>query len=102
MFELAGDNPAQAADEAGTVMRIETKLAEASMTRVERRDPDKTYHKMDLAQVRSLTPRFSWDTYFRELAAPALTSVDVSQPKFFEEVNTAFANAPLPDCTCYV
>ena len=102
MFELAGDNPAQAADEAGTVMRIETKLAEASMTRVERRDPDKTYHKMDLAQLRSLTPRFSWDTYFRELDAPAIGSVDVAQPKFFEEVNKDFTNVPLPDWKVYL
>src|SRR5437764_2013734 len=41
MFELMGDKPAQAAAEAQTIMGIETKLAEASMTRVERRDPQK-------------------------------------------------------------
>jgi putative endopeptidase len=51
MFQLLGDDSAKAAVEAKTVMSIETKLAEASVTRVERRDPDKTYHKMDLEQL---------------------------------------------------
>ena len=46
MFELLGDPPATAKKEAETVMRIETALAKASLTRVERRDPYKTKHMM--------------------------------------------------------
>src|SRR5713101_2729213 len=46
MLELLGDKPETAAAEAQTVMRIETALAQSSMTRVERRDPQKLYHKM--------------------------------------------------------
>jgi putative endopeptidase len=102
MFQLAGDNAAQAAAEAQTVMALETKLAEASMTRVERRDPDKTYHKMDLAQLRSLTPTFSWDSYFRELDAPKIDYVDVAQPRFFEEVNKDLSEVPLQDWKVYL
>ena len=43
---LLGDDAGKAAGEAKTVLDIETKLAEVSMTRVERRDPDATYHRM--------------------------------------------------------
>src|ERR1041384_2776822 len=46
MFELLGDDATKAATEAQTVMAVETKLAEASMTRVERRLPANIYHPM--------------------------------------------------------
>jgi endothelin-converting enzyme/putative endopeptidase len=49
MFELLGDAKAAAAANAATVMRIETSLARASLTGVEKRDPYKTYHKMSQA-----------------------------------------------------
>jgi putative endopeptidase len=102
MFELMGDDPAKAAAEADVTMRLETKLAEASMNRVDRRDPDKTYHKMDLAQLRSLTPSFSWDTYFQDLAAPPINAVDVAQPAFFAAVNKDLTAIPLSDWRIYL
>ena len=61
MLRLAGDAPAVAATSARTVLALETKLAEASKTRVERRDPQANYHKMGLAELRELTPAFSWE-----------------------------------------
>ena len=64
MFELLGDPPAAAKQEAETVMRIETALAKASLTRVERRDPCKTKHIMKIADLKSLAPNFDWSAYF--------------------------------------
>ena len=46
--------------EADTVMRIETALAKASLTRVERRDPYKVTHKMKVADLKKLAPNFDW------------------------------------------
>src|SRR6266571_540454 len=97
MLELLGDDPAKAAAEANTVMGIETKLAQASMTRVERRDPDKTYHKMDLAKLQALTPNFSWERFFHEVGFPEISAVDVGQPDFLAEVNRELASVPLGD-----
>jgi putative endopeptidase len=102
MFRLLGDDDAKAAGEAKTVMGIETKLAEASMTRVERRDPEKTYHKMDIRQLDRLTPNFSWPAFFHDLGYPHITTVDVGQPKFFEEVNRDLAAVPLADWKTYL
>src|SRR5437660_7877228 len=62
MMELAGDTPDKASAEASTVLAIETQMAQASKTRVERRDPEANYHKMDPAGLRALTPDFSWDS----------------------------------------
>ena len=64
MFELLGDPPAAAQAGAQTVMEIETALAKASLTRVERRDPYKLFHKMTRAQLAALTPAFDWNSYF--------------------------------------
>src|SRR5216683_2382277 len=64
MFELLGDSADQAPAEAATILKIETTLATASMKNTDLRDPDKTYHKMVLADLRTLTPNFSWEAYF--------------------------------------
>src|SRR5208282_5771121 len=51
MFVLLGDADSVAAEEAKTVMALEIKLAQSSMTRVEQRNPDNIYHKMTTAEV---------------------------------------------------
>ncbi|MFZ0639164.1 MAG: M13 family metallopeptidase [Candidatus Acidiferrales bacterium] len=101
MFELLGDSPDKSAAEAKTVMSIETKLAAASMTRVEQRDPNAVYHKMDVAQIQSLTPGFSWSAYFREVGFSDISSVNVRQPKFFQAVDATLKSTPLPDWKIY-
>jgi len=102
MFQLLGDNATKAAAEAKTVTGIETKLAEASLTRVERRDPEKNYHKMNLDDLAKLTPNFSWPAYFQDMGYPNITTVDVGQPKFFEEVNADLTAVPLADWKTYL
>jgi putative endopeptidase len=52
---LAGEPDASAATDAQRVMSLETELAKASMTRVEQRDPNATYHKTSLADLQSLS-----------------------------------------------
>ena len=58
IFELIGDNPDTARKNAETVMRLETALAKASLTRVERRNPHNLVHKMKLADLNQLAPEF--------------------------------------------
>src|SRR6185369_11969826 len=60
MFELLGDKPEIAKAEAAKVMDIETSLAKATLTRVEKRDPHKLFHKMDFKGLQDLTPDFDW------------------------------------------
>lgn len=102
MFGLLGDAPAKAADNAKTVMALETRLAEASMTRVDRRDPDKTYNRKTLAELAKLTPNFSWTAYLKELSAPPVVAVNVGQPKYFEAVNKELLATPLPQWKTYL
>jgi endothelin-converting enzyme/putative endopeptidase len=69
-MELLGDAPDAARRESARILEIETALAKASLTRTERRDPYKIFHKMDLAGLQALTPGFDWTIYLRESAFP--------------------------------
>jgi putative endopeptidase len=102
MFELLGDDDAKASAETKAVMNIETKLAQASLTRVERRNPEKLYHKMSRSDLKTLTPNFSWDGYFQDLGYGNIETVDVAVPKFFEAVNDDLKSVPLDDWKTYL
>ncbi len=102
MFELLGDPATRAAAEAKTVMAIETRLAQASMPRVEMRNPNNTYHKMDAAQFQALTPHFSWRRYFTDLGYPSIETINVSQPKFFEALDKDLSTVPLGEWKTYL
>ncbi len=102
MLTLLGDDPDRAAAQAKAVLKIETALAQASMTRVERRDPDATYHRMAPAELKTLTPNFSWEAYFHDLGAPAITAINLGQPKFFETLDKNLTSVPLPDWKTYL
>ncbi|HUI65135.1 MAG TPA: M13 family metallopeptidase [Bacteroidota bacterium] len=102
IFELAGDDPATAAAGAKTVMAIETRLAKASMTRVERRDPNATYHRMTLGDLRDLAPGFGWSSYFTTIGKSSPGPINVQQPAFFKEVSAMMADVPMADWKMYL
>jgi putative endopeptidase len=102
MLTLAGDDAAKAASEAKAILDLETKLADASLTRVERRDPEKTYHKMSRADLRTLTPNWSWEDYFQQIGYTKIDFVDVSAPKFFETMSQALKDIPLETWKTYL
>ena len=77
VLELAGDSPEVAKKNAETILRMETALAQASMTRVDRRDPHKLVHKMKVADLAQLAPNFDWATYYRELEYPQFDILNV-------------------------
>ena len=101
MFTLLGDTPAQAAAEARSVMAIETALAQASVPRVELRDPDKTYHITSLAGLQTSTPDFNWSTYFTEIKVP-ITTLNVSNPTYFTAINAELNTASQADLKSYL
>ena len=101
LLVLAGDTQDKAASEANTVLEIETSLANASMTNVERRDPEKIYHKMSLADAQTLTPQLPWNAYFRAIGSPALTEINIGQPDFFKALNGMLTNVSLADWKTY-
>jgi putative endopeptidase len=102
VFELMGESPQTAKKSADTVMRMETELAKASMTRVDRRDPYKLKHKMKLAELNSLAPNFDWKSYYATSDYPQFDILNVSTPKFFKEVNAKLKNEPISNWKTYL
>src|SRR6266446_6537098 len=102
MFELRGDKPADAATEAATVMRIETALAKGQMTRVERRDPPKLYHKMSVEELQQLAPAFVWNTYFAKTGVASLASLNVVTPDYFHVMSEEIEKESLADWKTYL
>jgi putative endopeptidase len=102
MFTLLGENAADATVHADTVVAMETELAKASRTRVERRDPDKNYNKFASRDLQAKTPAVLWTVYFadRNLAMPAYEIV--CQPEFFTAVNQMVQERPLADWRVYL
>jgi predicted metalloendopeptidase len=102
MLELLGDPAEQSATEAGTILKIETVLATASMKNTDIRDPDKTYHKMTLADLQTLTPNISWEAYFKAAGHPELKEINVSQPDFFKALDKQLTATPIDDWKIYL
>ena len=102
MFELLGDQPAMAAGEAKTVMRIETGLARGSLTRVERRDPQKLYHKMSPEQLGALSSSFQWKTYFAKVGLPGVAALNVESPEFFKALSAELKKEKLDSWKVYL
>jgi putative endopeptidase len=102
MFELLGDKPAQARAKAVTVMQIETALAKATLTRVDKRDPYKLYHKMTTARLQALTPGFDWGAYLAALGEPGLKTVNVTEPAFYQELGRQWRSNDLDAIKTYL
>jgi putative endopeptidase len=103
MLELLGDKPERAADQARAILDFETRLAKASKTRVEMRDPKANYHPMSLPRLEGETPGFPWKAYFPRLRLEEeLKSVDVGQPAFFHELGALIAGVPLDTWKTYL
>jgi len=102
MFELLGEDAAKAKADAAVVMAIETELARASLTQVEKRDPYNLFHKLPAADFQALTPDFAWDTYYAHvgLARPAV--VNATEPAFFKALEQQLTAHKLADWQTYL
>ncbi|MFD3393258.1 M13 family metallopeptidase [Aquirufa sp. OSTEICH-129V] len=102
LFELIGTSPAQAKANAESIFQLEKKLAEAQMSRLEMRDPYKTYNKLVFADFNQKTPAFNWALTFQDFGTKAPDSVLVSAPKFFESVNKMLIETPVETWKTYL
>jgi endothelin-converting enzyme/putative endopeptidase len=102
MLELLGDTPDVAQHEAVTIMAIETRLAEASLTRVEGRDPHKLYHKVDLTALQALSPGFDWSVYLKQIGLGQQNTFNVTEPDFYKELDKQLQSTSLDDIKSYL
>ena len=97
MFKLLGDPAEIAAANAQTVLKMETKFAEASMDNVTQRDPNKVYNIMTLDAFKAMTPNLDWDAYLAAQGAPPIKTLNVAHVDFFKSMNGFFDEFPVAD-----
>ena len=102
ILTLAGVPSAQAKLDAATILRIETTLAKASLTRVERRDPYKLYHKMKVSELSAISPSVPWPAYFAAQGVPDTSTLNVSQPEFQKAVDKVLTTESLDALKAYL
>jgi endothelin-converting enzyme/putative endopeptidase len=102
VFELMGESTEAAKKDSDTVMRMETALAKAQLTRVERRDPYKLKHKMPVGDLRQLAPDIQWKDYFEELQYPGFDVLNVMTPEYLKEINRQLASEPIANWQTYL
>jgi endothelin-converting enzyme/putative endopeptidase len=102
IFALAGESEAQAAQDAKTVLALETRLAKASLTITEQRDPQNLNHPTDLASFSKQLTHFSLDKYVAAAHTPAVGKVNDMEPKFFAEFNALLSNTPIDQIRTYL
>lgn len=85
-----------AAKHAQTILRIETRIAQASKSNVELRDPIANYNKMTVDQLQALVPQVDWTTYFNEMHIVP-KSLSVGQIEHLQEMGRILEEEDLED-----
>jgi putative endopeptidase len=105
MLALAGTPADKAKADAAAILKLETALAESSMTRLQMRDPHALYNKIPVSQLRALAPNIDWATFFPNIGLPALASptaeLDVSQPAFVRQFSQLMTSTPIDTWRAY-
>ncbi|HVA58029.1 MAG: M13 family metallopeptidase [Gemmatimonadaceae bacterium] len=99
---LIGENDRQARADADAVLAVETALARVQISRVAMRDPNATYHKMDLAEFQQMTPRIDWARYLEQQGAKGVTTVNVRTPSFFAALDSLLPAVSVKDWKAYL
>lgn len=102
LFSLSGSSPAEAEKAAETIFNIEKTLASAQMSRVEMRDPYKTYNKFSVTDFSKTTSNLNWQSLMPLMKVSGQDTVLVNSPKFFTALNGLLSTTPVNDLKTYL
>ena len=88
--------------QAAVILDIETRLAKATLSATDRRDPHEVYHRRTLAQLEQAAPHFDWAAYFDRQGLDTTPWLNVSEPGFIQALDGLVAATPLPDLRAYL
>jgi len=102
MFKLVGDDEATAKHKAENILALETALAKAQMSRVELRDPVKTYNKFSVEDFSNTTSGLDWSSMLASMKVQHADSVLCNNPTFFKTANSLLSAVPLDTWKAYL
>jgi putative endopeptidase len=80
---------------AAEIIDFETKIADASWTKTQQRDPIATYNAMSVAELEALAPKFAWKQFLAEAGLPKVERVVVAEKSAFPKIADIFDKTPL-------
>ena len=101
LFELTGSDAASAKKGAEIVYIIDKQLAASHRTNIEMRDVNANYNKIAVADLAKKHPNISWTILLDNLGAKT-DSMDVSQPAYYDKLNTLLKSIPISDWKVYL
>lgn len=101
-FHMTGDNLAEASQKAHDILALETGLAKLQLSRVEMRDPKKTYNKFAVSDFSKMTPGFDWKNLMATMKVTSADSILVNNPEFFKGADALFSAVPLDTWKAYL
>jgi len=102
LFHMTGDDLADASTKAHNILALETGLAKLQLSRVEMRDPKKTYNKFAVADFSKMTPGFDWKNLMATMKVTGADSIVVNNPDFFKGADALFSAVPLDTWKAYL
>ncbi|MBX9901665.1 MAG: M13 family metallopeptidase [Burkholderiaceae bacterium] len=100
IFSLMGDDASAAQQHARAVLKLETQLAKASLTKVELRDPQASYHLSSVSNLEQMG--VNWKTYFDTIGLTNAKELNLAHPKFFKEVSRIVQTESLANLKTYL
>jgi predicted metalloendopeptidase len=101
MFVLVGEEAPAAQADAERTLQLETKLAAATLPRVEMRQPENTYHITTIADLRTMSPAIDWPAYLKTNGIDQAT-INVTQPKYIQSMSELLKDVALDDWKAYL
>lgn len=97
-----GRDTVETATRAEAVFALEERLAKATRSKAEMRDPEKNYNRMSLDSLINAFPGINWKEYFAQLGMQAVKEVTVGQPETLHEVEAIWNETALETLQDYV
>lgn len=94
VLALSGEDSSVASGHAADIISLETKLAAASKSPVELRDPNANYHLLSVNEAQKLSPQLRWDTMLKIMQVK-LDTLLMEQPEFFKALSGLLATTPI-------
>jgi len=102
MLKYLGDNEAEAKDQANRILAFETRMAEAKMDKVDRRDARKRYNPRSIADLQKMVPAVNWRNFFSGIGATNLDTVIVGDLGYFNRLQEILAKGNVQDWKAYL
>lgn len=100
-LQNAGVPAADADQQAKDVLAFETRLAKASLSPIDLRNPENQYHYVSIADADKASPNFPWSQFMASLGLK-VDGFSLSQPKFFAEFNSMLSDVPVAQWQAYL